>query len=692
MLLSRLYACAALVAILVLPRAVMAKEDANSEWPLLGNGSDMQHYSVLRQVNDKNVTKLGLAWVAEIASPDGLAGNPLVANGIVYQSGPQGRVYANDLRTGASVWTFDPRTKFSRDWHVMAYMGQRINRGLALWGGKVFVASGDCHVYALDEQTGKLAWDQISCDPKQAYGITNAPRVGGGLVFVGNMCGDSGETRGYVDAFEADTGRRKWRFYTVPGDPAHGFENELMKKAAATWGTDWYGKSHGCGSVWEAMTYDAKLKQLYIGVGSPAPWSPAERAPDAGDELFTGSIVALKADTGEYVWHFKVMPHDGWDLHPTMPIMIADLPIRGQMRRAVMEAPKNSFFYVLDAKTGEFISAKEYLPQNWALGLDPKTGRPTQNPEAQYWKHPGQKVVMSPGPLGNHNWQAMAFNPGTGLVYIPAFQTPTLMEPDPKSRVGGMMFDMYYGLRGDPKWKAAGYLIGWDPVAQKARWRVQQALPMNGGVLSTAGNLVFQGEADGHFSAYSADKGEKLWSFDTKESIVAAPTTVKADGVQYILVAIGNSGAANVGTYLARITSTSATRGPSRLIAFKLSGSAALPPFEPRALPKPPLPSPRHELAAEGRKRFEENYCVDCHGLDVVSAGGSIKDLRFASTQTHQQLAAIVIGGARYEKGMPPFPSLSVNDLNAIQAYILDRAWEDYNAQQGELPPPKKVR
>jgi len=680
------------LACVLIAASARAGTDPASEWRLLGNNADMQHFSSLAQINERNVRSLGLAWVAEIPSVDGLVGNPLIANGIIYQSGPQGRVYANDLATGRAVWTFNPHAKFTPDLHVIAYWSQRYNRGLALLDDKVFVASGDCHVYALEQKTGKLIWDSLSCDPTQAYGITNAPRVGNGLVFVGNNCGDSGLTRGYVDAFEASTGKRKWRFYTVPGDPAKGFESDLYRKAAATWGTDWYSKSHGCGSVWESMTYDAKLNQLYIGVGSPAPWSPADRAKDAGDELFTSSIVALNADTGEYVWHYKVVPNDGWDLHPTMPIMIADLPIGGRTRRVAMEAPKNSFFYVLDAKTGAFISAKEFLPQNWALSLDPYTGRPTQNPDAQYWKYPQGKTILSPGPLGSHNWQAMAFHPATGLVYIPAYVTPTLMEPDPRSPVGGMAFDMYYGLRGDPKWKAGGYLIAWDPVRQKERWKVAQPMPMNGGVLATGGNLVFQGTAEGRFNAYSADKGALLWSFDAKESIAAAPSTVEVNGVQYIIVPIGNSSSANVGTYLAKVTSKPSTRGPSRLLAFKLSGSASLPAFEVRTLPVPPLPPQPTELAAVGRKRYEQSYCVDCHGLDAVSGGGSIKDLRFASAATHEQFAAIVIGGLRHSMGMPAFPDLTMQDVKAIQAFIVNRAWEDYNAEHGRLPEPKPLK
>ncbi len=671
--------------------AYAAPNSSNTEWRLLGNGSGMQHYSPLTQINDKTVSRLSLAWVAEIASPDGLAGNPLVADDVVFQSGPQGRVYANDLRTGESLWTFDPKTKFTPNLHLSAYWSSRFNRGLALLDDKVFVASGDCQVYALDQKTGKLLWKTQSCDRTQAYGITGAPRVAPGLVFVGNNCGDSGLTRGFVDALDAGTGKHRWRFYTVPGDPAKGQDSPLMKKAEATWGTDWYSKTHGCGSVWDAMTYDDKTGLLYIGVAGPAPWSPEMRAHDAGDELFTNSIVALNARTGAYVWHFKQTPHDAWNFDSTMHMMLADLPIRGETRRVVMQAPKNGFFYVLDAKTGEFISAKDYLPQNWALRIDPKTGRPEQDPAAQYWKHPEQMTIASPGPLGARNWQAMSFNPATRLVYFGAYETPTRMQPDPQSPVGGMSFDMYYGLRDDPKWKAAGYLFAWDPVKQKARWSIKQSMPMNGGTMSTGGNLVFQGQADGYFNAYAADTGKMLWSFDTKESIIAAPSTVQLDGVQYILVPIGNAASANVGTYLSRITSKPTTRGPSRLLAFRLDGKASLPPFEPRVIPKPPLPRPAGERASRGSKVYELNYCVDCHGLDVVSGGGAIKDLRYANAETHQQFAAIVLGGSRHDKGMPPFPWLKADDIMALQAYILDEAWNGYESAQGKIPEPKHV-
>jgi PQQ-dependent dehydrogenase (methanol/ethanol family) len=655
----------------------------DTDWPLLGNNAQMQHYSPLSEINEKTVTNLGLAWSADVPSLDGLVGNPLVAAGAVYQSGPQGRVYANDVRSGRLLWRFDAKTNFEGDAYP-AYKSSRFNRGLALSGDRVFASSGDCHLFALNRRSGAVLWDVLACDPKRSYGITGAPRVGGGLVFMGNACADTGQSRGYVDAYDQETGRRRWRFYTVPKDQSEGNDSDVMRMAGKSWGAGVLKRSHGCGSAWDAMTYDPVLNMLYVGVDGPWPWSPAERGTDRGDELFTDSIVAIKADTGEYVWHFKETPDDGWNLSATMHIMLADLDIEGRRTRVVLQAPKNGFFYVLDAKTGKFISANNYLPVTWALGVDPQSGRPIPNRAANYWEHPGTTSVASPGPTGSHNWQAMAFNPATNLVYIPAIWLPTLMSPDPKAFVGGMVFDEYFGMRGDPKWRAAGYLIAWDPRTQSQRWRVELPSPINGGLLSTGGNLVMQGGPDGRFNAYAADSGRRLWSFDTHESIMAAASTVEIDGEQVILVSVGNSASAIIGTYLAKFSSTPATRGPTRLLAFKLNGHAALPPFSVPPISKPPLPQQSLELAKRGETLYGEHNCAGCHGAEAENASGVAKDLRFASAQTQREFSAIVIGGSRHDRGMPAFPDLTPEDASAIQAYIINQAWAAYNT---DLPP-----
>jgi PQQ-dependent dehydrogenase (methanol/ethanol family) len=655
---------------------------SNVDWPLIGGNAGVWHYSPLTQINDQNVKQLGLAWMADIPSRDGLVGNPLVVAGVVYQSGPLGRIYANDLRTGKQLWRFAPDVKFTDKTSLAAFWSSRYNRGVALLGDSVFVASGDCRLFAVDRKSGKEIWEAISCDSSKAYGITGAPRVGDGKVFIGNNSIDSGEERGYVDAYDAKTGKRLWRFYTMPGDPSKPFESKAMEMASTTWGSDYWKKTHGAVSAYDAMTYDEKLGLLYIGTGSGSPWSPAERSKDAGDELFADCIVAVNANTGEYVWHYQTVQHDGWDFDTTWQLSVAELPIKGATRRVVMTAPKNGFFYVVDAKSGKFLSANNYTPVNWASKIDPVTGRPVTLPDARYWERPTEDTIVSPGPLGAHNWQSNAFSPATRLVYLPVIVAPTLMHPDPSAHVGGMVFDMYYGDKGDPKWQSKGELVAWDPVTQTERWRVQRPLPMNGGVLATAGNLVFQGTAQGTFEALTADKGKPVWSFDAHGSIQAGASSVEMDGEQYILVASGNAGSAAIGTYLARYSSTPQARSPSRLLAFKLGGTATVPPTVVAEFPRPPLPRGPAALAKRGAVYFEAEFCVDCHGLGAEDARSSIPDLRLASAQTHELIPAIVQGGLYKEKGMPAFPSITSDEVKAIQAFLLNESWNAYEAQE----------
>lgn len=659
-----------------------ADDGANTDWPLLGRTADMQHESPLQQINATNVKNLGLAWYADMPSSDGLVGNPMVVDGVVYQSGPAGRAYANDLRTGKLLWQYTAEVNLARMGR-MPWWARRYNRGLATHGDKVFITSGDCRLIALDRKTGKKVWEVEACDPTGAegmYGITGAPRLGNGMVFIGNTCGDTGVGRGYVDAYDENTGARKWRFYTVPDDPAKGPQKTPELEAAAkTWGTDWYKKSHGCGSVWEAITYDQQLNQVYLGVDGPSPWNPAMRAADAGDELYTNAVVALDASTGKYLWHYTVTPHDGWNYNPTSHLMLANLPLEGGTRRVVMAAPKNGFFYVLDAKTGKFISANNFTPVNWASRIDAKTGRPVTLPDARYWEHPGKRTVVLPANSGAHNWQAMAFNPATGLVYIPVASAPQALTADPSDVVGGVRSDDYIGFGKDPKWKAYGELVAWDPVKQQARWRVRRKLPMNGGMLTTAGNLVFEGTGDGKFEAYAADTGKLLWSFNVGGSVLAAPSTVNIDGKQMVLVSVGNGGSSNIGASLARLASTPKTRTQARLLAFALDAKAPLPEAKAPELPKPPLARFPEDQVKKGAVLFDQYTCVYCHGHGAESANGAIKDLRFATAETHQQFAAIVYG-ARIDKGMPPFPDIPADDLKAIQAYIINQAWDGYEA------------
>jgi PQQ-dependent dehydrogenase (methanol/ethanol family) len=656
-----------------------ASAQAGTEWRLLGGNSDQWHHSSLAQINDTNVHRLGLAWVAELDPGDGLVGNPLVADGVVYQSGPPGRIYANDIRTGKLLWTFMPEVTIAPNQSWTAFWALHFNRGLALDGDTLFVAS-HCRIVAVDRKSGHQLWAAQSCDTSQEYGITGAPRVGGGKVFIGNAAGES-QARGYVDAFDQKTGRHLWRFYTMPGDPSRPFESPQMAMAAKTWGTDYWKYIHGGANVWDAITYDASSDTLYF--GTEGLWNPALRAPDAGDELFSNCIVAVSASTGQYLWHYQTVQHDGWNFDTTMHIMVADLPQSdGRLRHVVMTAPKNGFFYVLDAGTGKFISANNYVQVNWASHIDAASGRPVPLSDAHYWEHPGAEILTLPGDVGGHSWQPMAFEPALRLVYIPASIAPIAMKTDPEDPLIGVSPDYYYGFRPDAKVKAKGELIAWDPMTQTRRWSVDRLLPVNGGVLATDGNLIFQGTGDGKFEAFAASTGRPLWTFDAHATILAAPTTVKVDGAQLILVPSGNGGSAGMRA-IPRLMNTERSLAPSRLLAFRLDGKASLPPVPKEDFPRPPLAKQPSDLAEKGRSLFEHKSCSACHGRFAVGSGPGIPDLGKLSEAKYNILKQIVVDGIFRPAGMPSYPTLTDPELEAIRAFLINQAWARYEKRAG---------
>ena len=674
--------------VLVLASAMLAAlptgagtESSGVEWPLRGGNPEGQHYSALKQIDESTVSRLGLAWSADIPSADGPAGTPIIAEGMVFTSGTANLVSAHDVRTGALRWVFDPKVQYSRD-QIQRNWGARINRGVAYASGKVFVNTGDCRLLAINAKEGTRNWEADVCSREGDYTITSAPRVGGGLVFVGPNNADYGTRRGFVDAYDVETGKRQWRFFTVPGDASDAGKPH-MEAAAKTWDPK---TSPMGGSAWEDITYDPVTGLVFIGVGGATPWTPPDRGANRGDELFTNSIVALKASTGEYVWHYQTTPDDAWNLEPTMPMVLADIDVNGAKRRVLMEAPKNGFFYVLEAATGKLINQpRNFVPVNWATEIDFRTGRPVGNPEAEYWNKPAGAVVK-PSPLGAHNWVPMSYSPATGLVYIPALDLAAKMTIDrTASSFGGQLStDMLYGLE-----EATFPLVAWDPLTQQQRWAATTEGKGIGGVLSTAGNLVFQGAADGHIRAYRATDGAELWSYDTGGQIIAAPVSVEVDGQQLLLTVSGSAGtSAGVRGY-PQLYTVPDVSGPPRLFAFRVGGSAPSPlriaetPFA-----KPPFPRPDKALAERGRVLFETRGCELCHGARAQNVPGSVPDLRRASAETHAQLGAIVQGGARAARGMPAFgEAVSDDELEAIRALMLSAGWDAYEAQSVKPTP-----
>ncbi len=653
----------------------MTSDKVSTDWALLGNSADMQHHSGLSQINTETVSGLGLAWAIDLPTRDGLVGNPLIRNGRIFQSGSQSQVFANDLETGELLWTYEPLADRPPSSFLETWL-RSLNRGLALSEDLVIVGTSDCRLVAIDQETGIEKWQAETCDGKQNYMITGAPRIGGGKVFIGNSCADMGLNRGHLDAIDAKTGQHLWRFYTVPSDPNEPQDSELYEMAVKTWGDGWYEKTRGCGSVWDAMVYDSELDQLIIGTGAPAPSDPTKRGNDAGDELFTSAVVALDAQTGAYRWHFTQVPANAWNYEPAVGLMMATLPLDGVEKRVVLSVPKNGFVYLLDAQTGKFISGRNYVPVNWAKGLD-ETGRPIFDPAARYWEAAeGEPTTILPSNAGAHDWTALAFDPQKNVLFIPAMTTPERRE---LTATGEYSYDYRQAEDGDPEWQAFGELVAWDPVSQSTVWRHRNALPYNGGVLHTAGGLVFQGTAEGYLNAYDAASGEQLGSFTAGGAIRGAPSTVVADGRQYIIVPAGAPSTSAASAGLTDYSSTVESRSRPRLLAFVLGGDAPAPAWAAQlTFPKPPVDRYPSEVASMGEAIYELAGCVACHGYGGQSIGGAAADLRMRLPVNLEHFKA-VLGGLL----APRMPKVELDDVSseALYAYLVNTAW---NAHEGD--------
>ena len=664
---------------------IAAADQEPQYWLSHGRTYSEQRYSPLERVNADNVAELGLDWYYDTGTDRGLEATPIVVDGVMFATGSWSLVFALDARTGEELWRYDPEVE--KAWGAKACCDV-VNRGVAVWQGRVYVGTLDGRLLALRADTGELVWETLTIDPDKPYTITGAPRIVKGRVIIGNGGAEYG-VRGYITAYSADTGEQLWRFYTVPGDPSKPFENEQMQMAADTWkGGEWW-KVGGGGTVWDSMAYDPALDLLYIGVGNGAPWSRYIRSPGGGDNLFLSSIVALKPETGEYVWHYQTTPGDTWDYTATQHMILADLKVKGAVRKVIMQAPKNGFFYLLDRATGELLSAENYVPITWATHVDMETGRPVENPANSFRE---QEQLVTPSPYGGHNWHPMSYSPKTGLVYIPALEIPNLfrLQDEFTYERGGWNTGMDFSTAvppKDPKELEAllktirGHLSAWDPVAQVERWRVQYRLPWNGGTMATAGNLVFQGDTDGFFNAYNADTGERLWRFFSQTGIIAPPVTYELDGEQYISVLAGYGGAFALVSGIPLSLNEQYQAG--RVLTFKLSGQAALPPVSAQdtSVPQPP-PAPTDTAQVARGETLYHQYCAVCHGTAAVGVG-IIADLRHMSPQTHQIFQGIVRGGAYRNRGMVSFADrITEAQAEDIHTYLISRANQDYPAPQ----------
>ena len=638
------------------------------DWLTMGRDFGKGYFSPLTQINKTTVDRLGFAWDYDTRTNRGLEATPIVIDGVMYTSGSTGKAYALDAKTGKELWKFDPKADLQVNRRNCC---DEVNRGVAVWKGKVYVVSLDGRLFALNAATGAVVWQTDTIiDKTRGYSVTGAPEIAGRVVVIGNAGADA-DARGYVTAYDLDTGKQVWRFFTVPGDPSKPFENPALKMASTTWDSKSRWDMGGGGTAWDGITYDPELNLVYFGTGNGSYSDQSKRSPSGGDNLFIDSILALNADTGRLVWYYQETPGDQWDYDAIPMLTLTDLKIDGKVRKVLMQASKNGFFYVLDRKTGKLLSAEKIVPVTWADHVDLKTGRPVEAEGARNYKHfrNGSKFI-SPGPAGAHAWQPMAYDPQTGIVYVPVF------ENDPTANF--------------PAGKA--FLRAWDPVRSKIVWDVPMMAGWDHpGVLATAGGLVFQGTGSGHFRAYDAETGKLLEDIDVGTTIIAAPMSYSVGGVQYVAVmaAWGGGGWAHVYP-----ESANYQRGnEGRIVAFKLDGGPTpkptlLPPIQPMKQP-PPLTASA-ETIQRGAALFKTMDCGHCH----VFAPRSIDLRRLMPGLSRDAVQQIVLGGVLVQGGMPAFNKpaksagwdgdgvLTPDDVDAIYAYLLSASWDLYKTQQ----------
>jgi quinohemoprotein ethanol dehydrogenase len=659
--------------------AEIADESRRGDWLAYGRTHSETRFSPLDDINRDTIKNLDVAWYRDLPNDVGLVSTPLVVDGVMYFTGTMNVIRAVDAATGELIWAYDPK--------VAEYVGNRRqvgwvhNRGISFYGGKIFAATWDGRLFALDALSGKLVWSVRTFDADKPLYITGAPKAFKGKVLIGNGGTEVGRTRGFVTAFEADTGKVAWRFHIVPGNPADGFESEAMAMAAESWTGSWW-EHGGGGNVWHGFTYDPEFNAVYVGTGNGSPWNRRIRSPGGGDNLFLSSVVALNADTGTYLWHYQTTPGESWDYSSCMDIVLADIDVNSRTIKAILHAPKNGFFYVIDRSTGTLVSAEPFARVTWATHIDPVTGRPVETSDARYEDGEGD---IWPSAHGAHSWQAMSYNPMTGLVYLPTMNlggryVDVGLDASwrMKDFIGGTGVGLFEILVPDDI--SPGALQAWDPARQRAAWVVPQEHPWNAGTLTTAGNLVFQGRHDGIFLAYDAKTGEELWSHDLGLGISAPPITYELKGRQYVALLVGYGGGYTNGV-TPGLPDEGWTYGvhTRRVVAFALEGDVALPPQRPRHKPQPVVDAgfAFDEALVKKGARLYGTYCGICHGGGAV-ANAMAPDLRASTVPLDFSLFADVVrDGARVNRAMPAFAALQDEDLEAIRHYIRAAAHRD---------------
>jgi quinohemoprotein ethanol dehydrogenase len=649
---------------------------ADGDWPGYGRTGGQEHFSPLSAINQGNVGSLGLAWSMDLPAANSVT-EPVAANGVLYFAAGLSIVHAVDAATGRELWQYDPRVGDVGGLNMRVGWGVR---GLAYDNGRIFVGTQDGRLVALDANTGQPAWTAQTFNADDPAYISGAPRVFGGRVIIG-FASTTGAMRGYVTAYDATSGKQLWRFWTVPGDPAKGFENDAMKMAAQTWAGEWW-KFGGGGAVWNSIAWDEETDTVYLGVGSPYPWNHRIRSEGKGDNLFIDSIVALDMKTGDYRWHYQTVPADTWDFDATMDIQLAEIPVGGKVRKVVMQAPKNGFLYVLDRKTGELLSAEPIVKVTWASHVDLKTGRPVEDPQARFTVT-GKQAVIQPTPLAAHNWMPMAWDQARGVVFIPTVHWEAGMGDvaGPWQPVRDRSTDGAVSFAGGPfagMGAPTGSLLAWSPAQGRALWRVPYPTYLNGGVLATAGGLVFQGTIDGRFRAFAAESGREVWNYDTRAPLIAPPISHAAGGVQYVTVLTGmgmgfsmNAGSL-IGPAVEKYGIDPATQA-RRVLTFAIGGTKALPPrAQPAAAPADP------GFAADGKRMMAgfigyETHCLSCHGDRAVGIGNGPDLRRSAIPLDADAFAAVVRDGALEPRGMPRFAEFDAAKVEDIRHYLRSR-------------------